>query len=148
MKCLQNNRTADRSQRHVSRSVSPERSGKILVFMAILLPVLCGYIGLVLDGSLMMAEHRSVQHVCDAAATAAAMSLYLGEGETVARSQADEWVKSHNDLADAVVETNIPPASGDYAGRSGYVEVIVRQPMRMRFIQVFGTSPDQAVRAR
>jgi hypothetical protein len=141
---------AHRSLRTVSRNWSPGRGrqGKILVFMAILLPVLCGYIGFVLDGSLMMAEHRSAQHVCDAAATAAAMALYRGEGDTAARSQAEQWIKSHNNLADAVVETSIPPASGDYVGRSGYVEVVVRQPIRTRFIQVFGTSPDQTVRAR
>ena len=39
---------------------------------------LCGFVGLVVDGSLMMADYRNLQQVSDAAATAAAMSLYNG----------------------------------------------------------------------
>ena len=54
------------------------RSGKTLVMFAILLPVLLGMTGLVIDGGLLMAAHRQVQNAADAAALAAAMDKYRG----------------------------------------------------------------------
>src|SRR3954466_445900 len=54
------------------------REGKILVMFALLLPVLLGVTGLVIDGGLLMAAQRQAQNAADAAATAAAMDMYRG----------------------------------------------------------------------
>src|SRR6267142_1399355 len=51
------------------------RSGKVLVCTVVLLPALIGMLALVIDGSLLLAEARHLQHVADAAALAAAREL-------------------------------------------------------------------------
>src|SRR5512135_3839198 len=56
----------------------PGPRGNIMVQFAILLPVLLGMTGLVIDCGLMMASQRQVQNAADAAALAAAMELYRG----------------------------------------------------------------------
>ena len=48
------------------------------MFLVILLPVLIGFVGLVIDTSLLMSDYRDLQHASDAAATTAAMSLLNG----------------------------------------------------------------------
>ena len=52
-----------------ARSLRPgRRPGKVLVLFTMLLPVLLGLVGLVVDGGLMMAAQRRVQNAADAAA--------------------------------------------------------------------------------
>ncbi len=46
-----------------------------MVLLVVMLPALCGVIGLVLDSGNLMLEGRHVQQVADAAATAAATEL-------------------------------------------------------------------------
>ncbi len=49
-----------------------------MVILAITLPLLVGIAGLVLDTSILFASHRNLQSAADAAATAAAMTIYQG----------------------------------------------------------------------
>lgn len=123
------------------------RSGKILVLFAVLLPVLLGVAGLVIDGSLLMSEHRGAQHVADAAATAAARMLQLGKSSSVARQRAEDIVQQYNDLAEATVVINIPPTSGGYTGNSNFVEVQITQPTTTHFVNFVGGGSSQ-VRSR
>jgi hypothetical protein len=99
---------------------------------------LFGVIGLSLDGSLILADSRNVQHVADAAVTAAAMELLLGKSNATAAATATDYVRTHNGLAQGSVDVNIPPASGPYAGRSGFVEVRLTQPVQTHLIQAIG----------
>jgi Flp pilus assembly protein TadG len=125
-----------------------DRSGKVLVFVAILLPVLCGMIGLVVDSSLMMADYRNLQQACDAAATAAAMSILEGSTSAQATSAAVTCVQSSNAMPTATVVVNIPPTEGPHAGNSLYAEVFVSIPIKTNFIQVLAGSSSQTVRVR
>lgn len=59
--------------------VLSRRQGKVLVLLAITLPTLCGLIGLVVDGGLLLAASRHIQHIADSAATAAAMEKQHGK---------------------------------------------------------------------
>ncbi len=92
--------------------------------MAILLPVLCGFAGLVLDSSLLMADYRNLQHASDGAATEAATALYNVGTAEAATAAAVACVQTENGFTDANVVVNIPPQSGPYAGNANYVEVI------------------------
>jgi Flp pilus assembly protein TadG len=130
------------------RAAQSLRPGKILVMLAILLPVLCGFAGLVLDSSLLMADYRNLQHACDGAATAAAMTLYNGGTSADATAAAIACVQMENRFADANVQVNIAPTSGPHAGNPNYVEVITSQQKSTYFIQVFGALPPQTVRVR
>jgi Flp pilus assembly protein TadG len=124
------------------------RSGKILVMLAILLPMLCGFAGLVLDSSLLMANYRNLQHASDAAATAAATVLYNGGTTADATAAAVSYIQTVDGFTDASVQVNIPPFSGPHAGSANYAEVIASQQKSTYFIQVLATVSAQTIRVR
>src|SRR5579872_1807375 len=137
----------ERTHRGAS-SCQTARCGKILVMMAILLPVLCGFAGLVLDSSLLMADYRNLQHASDGATTEAAITLYNGGNTDAAIAAATACVQIENGFADANVLVNIPPQSGPYAGNANYVEVIASRQKTTYFMQVLGTLTPPVVRVR
>ena len=116
--------------------------------LAIMLPTLFGIVGLVIDSGLMMNEHRNLQHAADAASTAAAMNLRLGKSTSTATATANEVIHSGNQLPDATVTVNIPPQSGAYAGKTGYVEVIAEQEYQSYFMRILDGILDHSLRAR
>ena len=116
--------------------------------MAVLLPVLCGLVGLVADSSLLMADYRNLQQASDAAATAAAMSLLNGGTTAQATSAAVTCVQTNNNMPKVSVVVNIPPTEGSHAGNASYVEVFVSLQTATNFIQVLSGSSQQTVRAR
>jgi len=125
------------------RRPRPVRSGKILVALAMMLPAALGVCGLVLDGGLISSASRRAQQVADGAATAAAAELrWKGSG---AAAVAQRYVRVLNGLTSATVTTNVPPQSGDHAGDSDFVEVIVQMPVSTHVMRAAGTS---TVRAR
>ena len=82
------------------------RPGKVLVFFALLLPVLIGMLGLVIDSGLLLAAHRQSHNAADAGALAAAMDLLRNKGITVATQSATTYVQSYNGLAGSAVTVN------------------------------------------
>jgi hypothetical protein len=125
------------------------RDAAIAVKFALLLPVLIGMLGLVIDSGLMMASHRQTQSAADAAALAYAMDRMRGRSASQASATATTFVTVHNDLVDSTPLTiHEPPQTGPYAGRADFVEVSVTTPIRTNFIQVLGIGANQLVRAR
>ncbi len=133
--------------RRITARFTP-RSGKVLVLLAILLPSLFGIVGMVIDGGLMMNEHRNLQHAADAASTAAAMNLALGKSTSTAISTANEIIHDGNEMPDAAVTVHIPPSSGPYAGQAGHVEVFAEKVYKSRFMRVLDRIVDRTVQAR
>jgi Flp pilus assembly protein TadG len=136
--------------RRCARPRRCRRRGAILVWFALLLVLLLGMVGLVIDGGLLMATHRQAQNAADAAALAAAFELMYGKSNAEATATATTFVQTHNGLAGAPAPiVNIPPATGAYAGALGYVEVIASCPLQTFFIHLLpGISSQQTVRAR
>jgi hypothetical protein len=122
------------------------RTGKVLVIFAVILPVLFAVIAYYIDGSMMLLSSRSLQSAVDAAATAAAYDLMKGADTPAETAQAmvHEW----NAYLDAVVTTNIPPTTGEFAGREGYVEVTVESIYKGFFVQAYGLSDPISIRTR
>jgi hypothetical protein len=112
------------------------RSGKVLALVAIMLPTLCGLIGLVVDGGLLLSASRQAQHAADSAATAAAIEKQHGQSNAVALSVATQVVQQQNLLTSASVSLNSPPTSGPYAGLPEYVEVLVTDQSSTYFIHI------------
>src|SRR3954466_14594053 len=79
------------------------RAGNVLVLLAVVLPALLGIVGLIIDGGLMMANYRALQHATDAAATASAMDLRLGKSTATATATANEFIREANQIPDASV---------------------------------------------
>jgi Flp pilus assembly protein TadG len=128
------------------------RHGQILVKFALVLTVLLGMVGLVIDGGLLMVSHRQAQNAADAAALAAAMELFNGYSQSVAQQAATTYVEQYNSHSSATVTvnfgTNISAQAAPGHRKPGYVEVFVTLPVRTYFIQVLGINPNQSVTAR
>src|SRR6266852_825603 len=128
------------------------RKAKTLVLFCVLAPVLVGWVGLVIDGGLLMAGQRQAQNAADAAALAGAMNMMQGGTITTARAAANPFLAS-NGLSNAPAlvsgtSFNIPPKQGPFKGNSQYVEVIVTNPVQTYFIQAVGASSTANVTAR
>jgi hypothetical protein len=130
------------------RPLPGQRSGKILVLFALLLTILLGMTGLVIDSGLMIAARRKAHNAASAAAGAAAMKLFLERSSPAAVAEATTFVRTHNGLENATVVVNIPPTQGPQAGKAKYVEVFVTLPVEMNFIHILGVDRHQTVGAR
>jgi hypothetical protein len=125
----------------------------VLIWCALILIVLLGMVGLVIDAGLCMASQRQAQNAADAGALAAAMDILMGKNTTQATATAVTFVKSYNQdhspevTLDPVV--NFPPTFGAYKNVPGYVECIVRVNVHTFLIQLLpGASSTQQVSAR
>jgi Flp pilus assembly protein TadG len=128
------------------------RKAKTLVLFCVLAPVLVGWVGLVIDGGLLMAGQRQAQNAADAAAAAGAMDKMRGNTNATALATANNFL-TYNGLSNApalVLGTsfNIPPKQGPHTGDAQYVEVIVTNPVQTYFIQALGASSTANVTAR
>lgn len=129
------------------------RRGAIVVFLAVVLIVLIGLLGLVIDGGFLLARYRQVQNAADTAALAYAMDRLVGKPDTDAVTTANDFVRVHNGMTNAdllVLDQNVhePPITGPYAGKDLYVEVEVTAPINTLFIQVLGLNRTHQVTAR
>ena len=129
-------------------SLQTARRGNVLVLLAVLLPVLIGVVGLVIDGGMMMDQRRDLQHATDAAATTAATELRLANGSAAAQAAAIDAVTIAHEKADADVTVHIPPITGPFAGDSDYVEVVSESIYRTRFMSILGGALDRTLQAR
>src|SRR5205823_495076 len=102
---------------------------------------------------LMLDHRRRVQGAADASALAAATSLFLNyptiqahsyltpdpgsAGKTAALASAATNGFA-NDGTDSSVTVNIPPATGPFAGKTGYAEVIVTYYQPRYFSAIWG----------
>lgn len=131
------------------------RSGKILVFFAILLTLLLGLCGFVIDSGRLNAAHREAQNAADAAAMAAALSIFRSQTTTQALTDAN-LLRSQNSPDSAALALNagtsnalnIPPQNGPHAGLAGYAEAYVSVPVDTLFIHLLGVSRNRTVAAR
>ncbi|MFN4260922.1 MAG: pilus assembly protein TadG-related protein [Gemmataceae bacterium] len=133
------------------------RDGYMVVFLFVCLVALLGILAISLDGGSLLSERRHAQAAADAAALAAASDLYKyywehsgADPNGSARSSALRTAARNgfdNNDATTTVTVNLPPQSGPYAGRRGYVEVIVEGNEARGFSSVFG-SDLLTVRAR
>ena len=127
---------------------SRQRSGHALALLAVLLPVLIGIVALIVDAGMMMQRGRFLQHVTDAAAAAAAFELRSDRPSSAAIATARELVLTDNELPDAHVEVHIPPATGDFAGRQGYVEVVSAIIHRPHFMPILDSVLERRIAVR
>jgi hypothetical protein len=124
------------------------RRGKLVVLLAIMLPTLCGFIGLVVDGGLLIASARQAQHAADSAATAAAIEIQHGKSNTEALVVAEHTVRQYNLLGGASIVLNCPPLNGPYAGSPSHVQIHVADVVSTYFIHLIGASEVNGIAAR
>jgi Putative Flp pilus-assembly TadE/G-like len=127
---------------------STQRKGSIVIFVAFSMVALIGFLALSLDGGALLSERRHAQAVADSAALAGASHLYYEfwvssgldqNGASAAAKAAAARNGYNNDGVVSNVEVHNPPISGFYAGRSGYVEVVVTYKYPRGFSSLFGS---------
>jgi hypothetical protein len=136
-----------RRQSH-PRSGRRGRRGNIIVLFAVLLPVLLGMTGLVVDCGYLMASRRQLQNTADAAALAAAMELYRGNANSTNLNAAATafFAPNHLDHSSNIptLVLNNPPSQGPYstiATKNQYVEVILTYSVGTTFISALNAIP-------
>ncbi len=138
---------------HRCRNPKHRRLGNVLVVIVLCLSVIIGVVAIDLDGGRLLDERRRLQAVADAAALAGGADLYTNywtnhgqdpNGTAVAAAQA---VAAANGIAAGDVTVNIPPLSGTYAGKAGYVEVLIGDTVSGSFSKIF-TRDDLPVAGR
>jgi hypothetical protein len=131
------------------------RKGYALVWFALLLTLLVGMVGLVIDSGWLVSTYRQARNAADAAALAAAMELFRGKDDDAARAAAEQFIQTC--LAGATLEEfNHPPLRGYYTVEqidedeaAKYVEVILTYEVPNFFIHVLpGMAQTSTVRAR
>jgi Flp pilus assembly protein TadG len=121
-----------------ARPTAAYRRGQILVIVAMLMAVLVGFVALATDVGLLWSERRQMQTATDAAAIAAATALRSAASISSAARNVASINGFTNGTNSATVTVNNPPASGNFAGNSNYVEVIIAQPETTYFLRVLG----------
>jgi hypothetical protein len=121
-----------------SRILNSER-GQVLALSALLITVLLGIIGLVIDGGFFYAQRRHAQSAADAASLAATYRLATGGTDAQASATALEYAAANgydNDGTSNTVTVNIPPTSGAFSGQPYHAEVIIDEEPNTFFIHV------------
>lgn len=113
----------------------PSERGQALVLIVLAIIGVLGFSALAIDGGMLYAERRRAQNAADTAAFAAAMAGLQtgGDWHSAGITQATMNGFSDDDKNDVFV--NSPPASGPYAGRTGYYQVIIRTEFSPFFAQ-------------
>ena len=124
------------------------RRGKVLILLAICLPAICGMIGLVIDGGLLFSNGRQLQHAADSAATAAAMEKLWDKTNAQALAVAEQFIHEHHGLTSATVTLYSPPISGDFAGSSRHLQVVVELQQPTFFMRILNGRSAETICAR
>lgn len=111
--------------------------GQLLVMGALLMAVLLGMLGVIIDGGSYLHQRRAAQNAADAAAQAAASALRDGASTSQAVATANEYASANGFTTggNVTVTVNIPPSSGPHAGSASYAEVVIKEKPKSFFIQ-------------
>ena len=113
-----------------------KQKGAVAAVMLILLPVVVGGLGLVVDNGHMYDVRRTLQDAADAAAVAAAQEVRQ-ENWAGFKDAAKKAAEANGIEADTTVEVYHPPVAGTHKGRNGYVQVAMRRQASLYFMKVF-----------
>jgi len=109
--------------------------GQVLIIFALATFVLVGFIALSVDAGFLMAERRQTQNAADAAALAAAQSLYRAKKGEI-QDAATAYGQLNAGLS-AVVDASNPPLTGDYStvvDKDDYVQVTITKDVDKYFV--------------
>jgi len=124
------------------RTMSDE-SGQTLIFVALSLTVLMGFMAMAVDVGVLFRAKRNMQIAADAAAVAGALDYEYNASNTSAKAAAAAAATANgvtNGVGGVSVIIHTPPADGPNTGSGGFVEAIVTQPNPTFFMRVFNLS--------
>ncbi len=124
-------------------------SGQSLIFVALSMAILMGFMALAIDVGILFRAKRNLQIAADSAATAAALN-YLYYGSVGSAKTAAINAAAANGVTIADRDINTPPLSGPNAGTTAgaYFEVLPNQATGTTFMGVISHASSVAVGAR
>jgi hypothetical protein len=120
--------------RGLPASKTSPRRGSAAAVVAISLPVLMGVAALALDAGLLFIQRRQAQTMAEAISTAAAYQLYLNSSTSTATTAATALASKYG----VSPTVNIPPTSGPFANKTGYVQVSITTSSPRVFSALWG----------
>jgi hypothetical protein len=101
-----------------------------MIYIGLALPVLLGFSGMAVDGSIWLANKRSMQASADAAAFSAALEMTRINDDSLAKSRAisDAEDNQYSPSMGDTIQINSPPKYGPYSGNNAAFEAIVSRP--------------------
>jgi Flp pilus assembly protein TadG len=115
--------------------------GNYSIIMALSSPVIIGAIALGAEGGLWTYEHQTLQGAADSAAISAATLYSLNTSKDL-NVQADAVIANYGyrpGVSGTTITVNRPPATGDYAGNTKAIEVIVTTRQARLLSSMFST---------
>jgi Flp pilus assembly protein TadG len=125
------------------RNLFLDSEGSVLVTTAVLMVVLLGVVGFLVDTGFLYLHKRQAQTAADAAAAGAALQLANGASGSIAISEGkyDSALNGFTNGSNGVTVTiNIPPSEGNYTSDSDAVEAIVQQASSLTIMKLLGFS--------
>ncbi len=115
-------------------------SGIIALVTALMLPILLGMLGLIIDLGMAYQHKRFMQTAAAAGALGAAHSLLADETETTIETDAlyDAAMNNFDGTRGETRSVNIPPTGGDFEGDENFIEVVISQDLATYFMPVLG----------
>ena len=106
-----------------------DRSGGMLMLVGALMPVLLGVSALGMDASNWYMELRVLQNESDIASLGGAHQAAASSNTTLIHNAVMTTLSDNDYVSESGdhITINSPPTSGSYAGKSGYVEVIMER---------------------
>jgi Putative Flp pilus-assembly TadE/G-like len=115
-----------------------ERSGGVMIYTALALPLLLGAAGMAVDVGFWYETKRVAQSAADAGAIAGALGVMrlnqdpdrppITEGDILSIALASGEENGFDSAQGDTIQVHYPPATGAYSGAGDAVEVIVQQP--------------------
>ena len=115
-------------------------SGIIAMVTALLLPILIGMLGIIIDLGFAYQYKRYMQTAADAGALGAAHSLLADETESTIETDAlfDAAMNGFDGSHGETRSVNIPPTGGDFVGDNNFIEVVISRDLPTYFMPVLG----------
>jgi hypothetical protein len=120
----------------LAQKIRQSRQGAVAIQMGLIIASLIGMGALASEIGFVTYKHRQMQSAADAAAFGAAIALSQSPpGNFTLQAKALTAAVGFVDGTSGVTVTvNKPPASGNFAGQAGYVEVIITQPQTLSIV--------------
>ncbi len=132
----------------------PHRRGQVIILIAASLTVIMGILAISLDGGMLHDNRRRLQAAADAAALSGGAELFRyypliihptnpqNDPYGAAAAAATAAATAHGYTSgngSSTVAVHVPPATGAFAGKKGYIEVVITYNQPRYFSSVWGT---------
>lgn len=118
--------------------IARERRGAMLVFIAISMVTLLGFLAMTLDVGAGNRQRRIAQTAADAGAIGGGTEIFRTQYDSVVASATNEAIR--NGFIAGEITVNYPPATGPYAGNNQYVEVLINRTIPTIFGSIFSVA--------